>query len=632
MTHRRIVPAAVLGLSLSATVAHGLELVETPQLKPAVESGTLDSVDERVPDPPLVAGNGGWRSPGSHGGQLDLLMGSSQDVRMMVVYGYARLVGYNENFELVPDILEAVDVVDDREFTLKLREGHRWSDGAPFTTEDFRYFWEDIANNADISPFGPPAQLLVEGEAPKVEILDHVTVRYSWSNPNPYFLPALAGAYPMYIYAPAHYLKPFHGRYADAEELARKVENAGVRNWAGLHQRNGHLYKADNPDLPVLQPWYNTTPQPSERFVFERNPYFHRVDENGLQLPYIDRVVVNIASQSLIPAKTGAGDSDLQGRYLRLDNFTFLKEGETRNDYEVRLWQTGTGSQIALYPNLNSNNAAWRELVRDVRFRRALSLAIDRDEINQLVYFGLAIPGNNTVLPSSPLFRDDYQSEWAIYDPLRANALLDEMGLTERDNRGVRRMPNGKPIEVIIQSSGESTEQTDVLELIHDTWLNVGVKLYTKPSQRELFRDRVFSGEAMMSVWSGIDNALATADTSPDEFVPTRQDQLQWPMWGQYLETKGEVGEAPDIDSARRLLELRDQWRLAGSREERAETWQRILDIHKDQVFSIGTVCAVPQPIVVDNRLRNVPEEGTYSWAPGAYFGMYRPDQFWIEK
>ena len=146
----------------------------------------------------------------------------------------------------------------------------------------------------------------------------------------------------------------------------------------------------------------NTTKPPSERFVFKRNPYFHRVDPQGKQLPYVDNVIINIASGGLIPAKTGSGESDLQARHLRLDNYTFLKEGESKNDFKVNIWGTGRGAHIALYPNLTAKEPKWRKLLQNADFRRALSLAVNRDEINQVVYFGLAKPNADTVLPRQP--------------------------------------------------------------------------------------------------------------------------------------------------------------------------------------------------------------------------------------
>ncbi len=622
----------VFGFALAASLVTStvLAAVDSAFFASRVESGDIQGVDERLPDVPSIVELGGESSPGQHGGDLRLLMGKSKDIRLLVVYGYARLVGFDRDFELVPDILESYEVQEGREFTLRLRDGHKWSDGQPFTSKDFRYFWEDVANDEDLSPFGPPRVLLVDGKAPIVEFPDERTIRYTWHKPNPNFLTALAGAGPLFIYRPAHYLKEFHGKHTDPEALKKLVRKSGSRNWAGLHHRLDNQYKLDNPDLPVLQPWRPVTPPPSDRYIFERNPYFHRVDQNGLQLPYIDRVIVNIVDKDLVPAKTGAGDSDLQARYLRFDNYTFLKESEKRNDYTVRLWKRGTGNQVALYPNLNVNDPVWQGIVRDLRFRRALSLAIDRIEINQIIYFGLAQESNNTVRSESPVFEPEFQAKWASFDPERANALLDEMGLTKRNARGIRLLPDGRTMEIIVDTAGESTEETDVLELIRESWEDVGVKLFTKPSQREIFRNRVFAGDSLMSVWSGLDNGIPTADMAPLELAPTSQVQLQWPKWGQYYETNGEVGGSPDLPEATELMRLMELWNNAAEHEERARIWRDMLAIHAEQVFTIGTVSGVLQPVVVSNRLRNVPVEGIYNWDPGAFFGIYRPDTFWF--
>lgn len=620
-----------LALAVGAGGATALaEPVEPPSLVPLVAAGELPPVAERLPETAAVVElNGAEVSPGESGGTLNILMGREKDIRMMTVYGYARLVGYDRDFNIVPDILERFEETDLRSFTFYLRKGHRWSDGQPFTAEDFRYFWEDVANNEELSPFGPPKSMIVDGEAPRFEVIDDYTVRYTWSNPNPYFLPELAGARPLYIYKPAHYLKQFHARYADADELARMVEEARTRNWAGLHHRMDQQYRQSNVDMPNLQPWRNTTASPAERFVFERNPYFHKIDGNGLQLPYIDRVIVNIADSSLVPAKAGFGESDLQARYIRFDHYTFLKRGQKQKDFDVRLWHTARGSQIALYPNLNAADPVWREVLRDVRFRRALSLAIDRELINQVLYFGLARPSANTVLPKSPLFKPEYRDAWTQFDLEKANALLDEMGLTERSG-GIRLLPDGRRLQVIIDTAGESTEESDVLELIKNDWRRIGVELFTKPSQREVFRNRVFAGIAIMSVWSGLENAVPTAGMAPVELAPTAQDQLQWPEWGEYYQTARASGNPPDLPAAQELADLNRAWSHARTDAERREIWHRMLAIHAEQVFTIGIINGVPQPVVVNRALRNVPEEGLYNWEPGAYFGLYHPDTFWL--
>jgi peptide/nickel transport system substrate-binding protein len=185
-------------------------------------------------------------------------------------------------------------------------------------------------------------------------------------------------------------------------------------------------------------------------------------------------------------------------------------------------------------------------------------------------------------------------------------------------------------MEIVVETAGEDTEQTDVLHLIHDTWLAAGIKLYSRPSQREVFRNRVFSGDTLMSVWSGLENALPTAATSPNELAPTDQYHLQWPKWGQHYQTGGAVGEAPAVPEAAQLLRLYERWRSALTQEARREIWREMLDLWTDQVFTIGVIAGVPQPVVVNRRLRNVPEDGVYNWSPGAHFGIYRPDTFWF--
>ncbi|MDH3476160.1 MAG: ABC transporter substrate-binding protein, partial [Rhodospirillales bacterium] len=483
-----------------------IQLKDPPMLQAEVAAGRLPPIEQRMPKLPCVIPLGGERTAGQPGGQLRTLISKAKDTRLLVVYGYARLIGFDENLNLVPDILARVEVEDGRIFTLRLREGHRWSDGHPFTSEDFRYYWEDVANNENLSPTGPPSEMLVEGEAPAVEYLDEVTVRYAWSRPNPTFLTALAGARPLFIYQPAHYLKQFHARYVDEAALNAMAEETGARNWAAMHNRKDNQYHFDNPDLPTLQPWINTTRPPSERILAVRNPYYHRIDPAGYQLPYIDNVLMQIAGTSLIPAKTGAGDSDLQARGLNFSDYTFLKAGEKRSGYQVNLWRTVRGSEVALYPNLNANDPAWRALFRDVRFRRALSLGIDRHELNQVIYFGLGLEGNQSILPGSSLYKAGYRGSYAEYAPQEANRLLDELGLTERSGDGLRLLPDGRPMEIIVETAGENTEEVDLLELIHDTWLKLGIKLYSKPSQREVLRNRIFSGDTLVSMWFGYEN------------------------------------------------------------------------------------------------------------------------------
>ncbi len=605
---------------------------EAPILQDEVAAGALPPVDQRLPAPPReIKFDRPGMTVGRYGGTLKMLMGRPKDTRMMVVYGYARLVEYDTEWNLVPDILESIDVEEERIFTLHLRKGHKWSDGHPFTTEDFRYAWEDVLNNEDLS-HGFPRYLRVDGKPPVVEFIDETTVRYTWQKPNPFFLPALAGARPEYIYAPAHYMKQFHAAHTDAETLKKRIEAEGQRDWIALHFRMGHQYYNDNPALPTLQPWVLKTEPPSTRFIFVRNPYFHRVDPEGQQLPYIDQVAFSIVSTKLIPAKAAAGEAELQARNLNFENYPVLKRGEERNGYRVHLWRSGRGSQLALLPNQNALDPQWRNLIRDPNFRRALSLAINREEINQVIYFGLANPGNDTILPESPLFKPEYASKWADHDVDQANKLLDGLGLTERDGSGIRLLPDGRPMDLIVETAGEDPSQVDILQLIADHWKKIGVRMHIKPEQREVLRNRVFVGSALMSVWTGLENGIPTPNTSPQELAPTSQHQLYWPKWGQFHESGGLAGEAADTKATKELMRLNDAWEQAFDTAVKADIWHKMLQIRADEVFTIGTVRGVPQPVVVTNSLRNVPEDGIYNWEPGAYFGVYLPDTFWFDE
>lgn len=623
-----------LGLIASAALPPRLAAAdrEPDYLRPLLEAGKLPAMVQRLPQRPRVVDVAALgRQPGRYGGTLHTLIGGQRDIRLMTINGYARLVGYDESLALQPDILESFDVAEERIFTFRLREGHKWSDGSPLTPEDFRYCWEDVWLNDDLTPGGPSRDLLVDGKPPVFEIVDPLTVRYSWPAPNPDFLPALASAQSLGLVLPAAYMKQFHEKYQDADRLAELIAENKAKKWTTLHIRMSRQYRPENPDLPTLDPWRNTTKPPAERFVFERNPFFHRVDETGLQLPYVDRVILGVSSSAIIVAKTSAGDSDLQSQGLDFADYTVLKDAEKRYPVKVHLWKRTQGSRIALLPNMNCGDPLWGPLLRDVRVRRALSLAINRKEINLALFYGLARESADTVLPDSPLFRPEFAMAWAAYDPERANRLLDEAGLSQRDDEGIRVLANGEQAQIVIETAGESMLETDVLELVTDHWRQVGISLFIRTSQRDVFRSRALAGEIAMSLWSGIDNGVPTADMNPGELAPTKDEQLQWPLWGLHYLSNGEQGQAPDMPEAVTLLELLRKWRRSADQATRAQLWSSMLALYTDQVFSIGIVNATLQPVVVSARLRNVPEEALYAFDPTSYFGVYKPDTFWLE-
>lgn len=616
-----------------AAPAAGAKLLETPSLASQVASRGLPPVAQRVPsEPETVSLTAKGRKLGKPGGVLKMMLSKEKDIRLLSTWGYARLVAWTPKLELKPDLLKSIEVKDSRVFTLRLRAGHKWSDGQPFTSEDFRYYWEDIANNIELSPKGPSIDVLNDGEKPKVEIIDPLTVRYSWSKPNSRFLSSLAQAREPYIYRPAHYLKQFHAKYAAKPALDALFAKQKARSWAQLHNRMDSMGNNDNPALPTLQPWVVVTETPATRFVFRRNPFYHRVDSNGVQLPYIDGIEILIVDGGLIPAKAAAGDSDLQARGLAFSDVSILKVNEGKGNYSLRTWPIAKGSHFALYPNLNARDDAWRALMRDVRFRRALSLAINRHDVNRALFFGLASESTNAVLKASPLFKVENARANAAHDPKAANELLDAIGLRGRASDGTRLMGDKRPLELVVDIAGETKEEADILQLLAQHFKAVGVKLVIKPSDRTIMRSRAYSGDAVMTGLSGWDTGIPTAEMSPDELAPTRQDTLIWPKWGNHFETAGKAGQAPDLPEGKLLLKLNADWNAAKSAADRKSIWAQMLAIHAQQAFIIGTVSEVMQPVVVRKTLNNVPEKGVFSWDPGGQFGMYRMDEFWFSR
>lgn len=619
--------AALTGHGLSGTgpgLAAGSEGESEGEGKREAEGGGLP--DEPLVYDPRVEGG----EIGVAGGRIVTLAPRARDIRYLATMSYTRLVGYDRQLRLRPDLLRAVDVEDGRRFTFHLRAGHRWSDGAPFTAEDFRYWWEDVALHPEINPAGPPQFMLAQGRPPVFEVLDARRVRYSWDAPNPRFLPALAGPRDALIYTPAHYLRDYHARHADPEKLALLVSAAGARSWAALHNRLDGMGDDANPDMPTVYPWRVVTRGQASRFVFVRNPHYHRVDPRGQQLPYVDEVVIDLASPGLFAAKANAGETDLMSRGLAMADIPVLKQGERAQGYRTLTWPIARGSEVALYPNLTVVDPVWRALNRDVRFRRALSLGIDRRTLNNALFFGLGTEGNNTVREGSALFSPHLRSRHAVYDPARAGALLDEAGLGARGAGGMRKLPDGRIAEIVVEVEGDAAVAVDALQLMTEFWRDIGIKLFIKPQDRTVLRNRAYSGLPVMIAAPGLENAMPTGEMPPTGLAPVFQDNYAWPRWGQYIETGGKAGEACDMEVPRRLLALYDAWLEQADDARKAQIWHTMLDLHADEQWTIGTVAGALQPIVIRDGLRNMPEEAVYSWEPTAMFGLYRMDAlFW---
>ena len=426
---------------------------EAPMLARLVARGKLPPVEERLPENPLVLQP--IESIGRYGGTVQSgMIAKGLNEEMNRIMGMEKFLFYDAaGTRIVPSVAEDWRQSEDgRRLRIHLRRGMRWSDGHPFTAEDVRFYWEDLNAHPDVFPF-PDPDLVVNGKPIRFQVLDPHTVLFRFDDPYHRLLEIVASAFSRFAggvfgeflwgpYAPAHYLKQFHPRYVSPEDLQRKVRESQQEDWVGLMKlRNNY---ALNTQLPVLMPWRTVQARDSSAWILERNPYFWEVDTEGNQLPYIDRwVLTKAADREVVNLRAIAGEYDFQFRGLDLQNLPVFLEHAEEENYNIHLDPSLSRMLFGCYFNLAwEGDAEISRLLRNANFRRALSLGLRRSQFSDAFYFSLASPG--AAGPGSAHLEHpgkSYLTLWSTYDPDRANAMLDNLGL---EGAGRRRIPDPK--------------------------------------------------------------------------------------------------------------------------------------------------------------------------------------------
>ncbi len=607
---------------------------EAPMLAELVEAGVLPPVEERLPEEPLVIKP--IEGIGQYGG---ILHSASLGPRQFwgLAHGTVEMYMFqvdNTASKIVPDIARAYDLSEDKKtLTIYLRKGMKWSDGHPFTTEDIIYCWEDEANNEELSPAGPSSRWKVAGEFPEFEKVDDYTLRIHFPKPFPSVL-GLISNYPTKqtdLFDPKHYLKKWHIKYnPDADKLAKEE---GYDHWwqAYAYHRTAMTGQQDL-DLPVVGPWMLKEATLTAR-VYERNPYFYAVDTAGNQLPYIDQEVIHtVANEEAVNMKTIAGEMSFSGFMLKMENYTLYKENEEIGDYHVRTWQSPVASEIQYAFNLNHKDSVLRGIFQDVRFRQAMSLAINRDEINEVTYLGMATPCQSTVTPTCSFYKEEWGEYYAQYDPDKANELLDEVGLKWDAEHKYRLRPDGKPLSVIIEMV-EGAGLKGMLkncELTKEYWEDVGVKTDLKTVERSLHFTRKNAGELDVGMWcSDRMEELRCYIPRFTKFNPSGDMgyAIQWAKW---RDTEGEEGEEPPAEWIEQW-ERMDEWYTAATDEEYQRLAGEVWGFFSKQLVFIGTVGYTAVPVVVKNDLKNVPEVANFGDGPN-WSKSILPMQWYFEQ
>lgn len=329
------------------------------------------------------------------------------------------------------------------------------------------------------------------------------------------------------------------------------VKDAGFEHWFELFRaknNNNRWYLV--PGRPTLEPWVATTSPSAAQFVMERNPYYYKVDPEGNQLPYIDKIVFNLTeNKEVINLKAMTGEIDFQFRHIQASNYTVLKENEDKENYRILEYLRDLESDCIITLNISHKDPAVRQVIGDKRFRIALSYAINREEINELAYGGLAgEPRQASPFPESPYFLPEFAYAYIEYDPDQANALLDEMGLTERDGDGFRLRPDGETMTLTIEYAPVFGPWNDVAELTKEYWENIGIKTAMKPIERSLWQERYEANELEVSMWSGTAGMMPL--TWPRYYVPTGGQVL----WGRAFQLCGMRLEGKVARSRRNIL------------------------------------------------------------------------------
>lgn len=627
-----LVVLLVLTLVSTAVLAYQ----EAPMLSKKVAKGELPPVDERLPEEPLVVEP--VERVGDYGGTWKYLIWDQKRTNLMAVWPLVGLVRWNSELDIVPDLAKRFETSEDgSEFTFYLRKGLKWSDGEDFNADDIMFWYEDITANDTITP-SKPGWMMVNAKLGKVEKIDDYTVKFIFDDTHSMFLYEMARN--RFPFAPEHYLKQFHIDYADKDKLDKMVKESAFETWYDLFDAKNEFYWYKNPDLPTMNPWVPTTEPPAERFVFKRNPYFFKVDTAGNQLPYIDEVVNKVVSdKEVLNMQSIAGIPDAQFVKLSPDNYTLFMENREKGNYEVLLWPTDNTAEPVIYPNLNyKDDDVLAEIINKNEFRQALSLAINRELINQVVYKGLGTPMQATVMPQSVLYKEKYGNAYADYDPKRANELLDSIGLTERDSEGYRLRPDGKRLEITCINRGNPA-YVDVMEMVTEDWKEIGVKLNQKTLDLTLFRMRTYSGKSAMGI-----SGFNFRPSHPTSLVPLDTDTGWAPIYGMWYwggEEGKEVGsgdttmkisgEKPPT-GIKQLMDWWDQIVATADTDKQNELFHKILNHHAENVYAIGTVGQLPQPLIKKNYFRNVPEKRLYSWYYGCHIATAEVVQFFIEK
>jgi len=600
---------------------------EAPMLKALVAAKKLPPVAQRVGEVAIVEP---FESIGEYGGTMYTVSPTTEYAQEFFLLNGGTGISL---MHLQPDCKTIVGNIvkswsfspDAKDLTMVLRK-IKWSDGQPFTADDIMFWYEDIILNDELTPV-KPEMWSPGGKLMKVEKVDQYTVKLRFAVPYPTAVLPLSTLWNINLTTPKHYLKQFHIKYnTKANDVAKEK---GFGSWYEyfLDRSKVFLSVNYNPELPVITP-YRLTKRTSEYWVMERNPYYWKVDTAGNQLPYLDSIHGTLlTSNEMYNGKIIGGEADFAGASTSIENMALYEANAAKNNYRVLRWKMGYSTILNYTPNLNVKDPVLQSIFRDVRFRRALSLAMNRQEINEVVLFGQGTPVQFTALSASDYYVEANAKAYANYDPAAANKLLDEMGLKWDANHEYRLRPDGKPLQFVVNYVAETAwgMAPAISELVASHWKAVGCKLIHKEVAAPYLS--TISETYDYDMGCGWGDAASNALIFWDHHFVTGS----WcPAWADWRQSGGKEGEEP-IKEVKDNIARWEKMRTTLDAKERIKLGLELMKSQADNVWSIGTVAGIAKPFIARNTLRNLSPS---SWYTGDFQDSQPtfPEQWYLQQ
>ena len=613
-----VMVVSLLLVTISFTSAQDTMYNEAPQFAEMVAAGELPPVEERLPPEPVVIEP--LERVGEYGGTLRTVMVSNRAFQVRSSYGPEGLFRLGRDLQTIePNLARDWEWSDDGlVLTIHLVEGIKWSDGEPFDANGFEYWWNNDLLNTELNP-SVPERWRPGGVPAEFTLIDDYTFSWAFAVPHPTIMLELAHAegVNMISRTAKHYLEKFHVDFADPDALAQSMAEGEFEFWYELYgsRRGDASYgmPRQHIEMPTISAFKLKRPLQDNLWVLERNPYYWKVDTAGNQLPYIDEVVItNAENAEVANGLIASGEINFSNGFVTsLDNFPLYAANAEERHYEVRLFPTSKGSALVLQPNHTVADPVLRELFNDIRFKRALSHALDRDTINNVVFQGLGRPYQTHVIEASKFYVEEYTQAYIEFDLELANQLLDEIGLTERDSEGYRLRSDGERLTINLEHGAIEPSYIPASELLVDMWRDIGIEVNIRVVEGDVLEPRILANDIEFGMWHGDKSSDILFPTLPEWWVAFEVGwEHPWDsQWGLWYASEGEDGEEPP-EAIKQVHDTWEQMKQTVDEEEFVRLGKEILRSQAENLWTIGTVGNVPDPMIVGENLINYPEIG----------------------